>query len=319
MQRCCFRMEPFLSTPSARRATLALGIQAYNALKFLSTPSVRRATAHHNPAGLQRENFYPRPPRGGRHGNGTTTGTIKLFLSTPSARRATKLFCKDGEVSAISIHALREEGDRAKMELSRNQNNFYPRPPRGGRLGVGHGVGHHIDISIHALREEGDGASHGQSTTACYFYPRPPRGGRLSRLPPDHDVDNFYPRPPRGGRRTAHIQVGFTEVFLSTPSARRATFVAQKSCGHICIFLSTPSARRATGSRVQGASGFRGISIHALRGEGDGETWQMLSRRLWNFYPRPPRGGRHGLGSAEPVHPHISIHALREEGDDLPA
>ena len=36
------------------------------------------------------------------------------------------------------------------------QRNFYPRPPRGGRLAV-HGPEDLVDtISIHALREEGD-------------------------------------------------------------------------------------------------------------------------------------------------------------------
>ena len=78
-------------------------------------------------------------------------------------------------------------------------------------------------------------------------------------------------------------------------------------------FLSTPSARRATScphSRLQRL----GISIHALREEGDINThpyclhmWKFLStpsaRRathsqsddaqlLFHFYPRPPRGGR---------------------------
>ena len=34
----------------------------------------------------------------------------------------------------ISIHALREEGDqRAAAGRHRKQQNFYPRPPRGGR------------------------------------------------------------------------------------------------------------------------------------------------------------------------------------------
>ena len=56
---------------------------------FLSTPSVRRATTALRSLRLTARYFYPRPPRGGRHGNGTTTGTIKLFLSTPSVRRAT--------------------------------------------------------------------------------------------------------------------------------------------------------------------------------------------------------------------------------------
>ena len=35
------------------------------------------------------ENFYPRPPRGGRQQNKHAALTIAQFLSTPSARRAT--------------------------------------------------------------------------------------------------------------------------------------------------------------------------------------------------------------------------------------
>ena len=56
----------------------------------------------------------------------------------------------------ISIHALREEGDTAIGYRLKGIENFYPRPPRGGRpllYGV-HFVG--VNISIHALREEGD-------------------------------------------------------------------------------------------------------------------------------------------------------------------
>ena len=35
---------------------------------------------------------------------------------------------------AISIHALREEGDKFDMSYNTDLTNFYPRPPRGGRL-----------------------------------------------------------------------------------------------------------------------------------------------------------------------------------------
>ena len=79
---------------------------------------------------------------------------------------------------AISIHALREEGDPLPMWsictafyfyprpprggrptrqlLAIAYNYFYPRPPRGGRLFVYAAfIGSHR-ISIHALREEGD-------------------------------------------------------------------------------------------------------------------------------------------------------------------
>ena len=34
-----------------------------------------------------------------------------------------------------------------------------------------------------------------------------------------------------------------------------------------------------------------------------------------HFYPRPPRGGRLRRRCSGPPRPHISIHALREEGD----
>ena len=33
----------------------------------------------------------------------------------------------------ISIHALREEGDRKSQTGKKAKQNFYPRPPRGGR------------------------------------------------------------------------------------------------------------------------------------------------------------------------------------------
>ncbi len=127
--------EVFLSTPSARRATAAnvpeggpLGISIHalreegdqqslasldkSVNKFLSTPSARRATA----------------------GLGRTPAKLKLFLSTPSARRATYQRLQQPMRTNISIHALREEGDRG----------LYQALPGG------------TEISIHALREEGD-------------------------------------------------------------------------------------------------------------------------------------------------------------------
>ncbi len=38
---------------------------------------------------------------------------------------------------------------------------------------------------------------------------------------------------------------------------------------------------------------------------------------MYNFYPRPPRGGRRSCLMISGVAKAISIHALREEGDDL--
>ena len=148
------------------------------------------------------EDFYPRPPRGGR-----------LKVQRPRRRNR-----------AISIHALREEGDRLRQ------------PER-----------HEQAISIHALREEGDmcdelmeltdkkflstpsarRATRSRQITQALpadFYPRPPRGGRPRadcRRPTPNTY--FYPRPPRGGRLLGPVAPGRTKKFLSTPSARRAT------------------------------------------------------------------------------------------------
>ena len=59
-------------------------------VQFLSTPSARRATSPLSPSNSAASHFYPRPPRGGRP-------------------LAVKNSCVH---EAISIHALREEGDK---------------------------------------------------------------------------------------------------------------------------------------------------------------------------------------------------------------
>ena len=79
----------------------------------------------------------------------------------------------------ISIHALREEGDLGSTPRGIPRPDFYPRPPRGGRLVFLFSDAVGLYISIHALREEGDSANGRHGKTLCYFYPRPPRGGRL--------------------------------------------------------------------------------------------------------------------------------------------
>ena len=56
------------------------------------------------------------------------------FLSTPSARRATNSLHPLKRYLVISIHALREEGDIVHFVQVLPEDNFYPRPPRGGRL-----------------------------------------------------------------------------------------------------------------------------------------------------------------------------------------
>ena len=146
----------------------------------------------------------------------------------------------------ISIHALREEGDGKHRRTSHPQQDFYPRPPRGGRRHTSPTGNGREPISIHALREEGDSRSLQWASTLSNFYPRPPRGGRRHQAVNVMIAVDFYPRPPRGGRHGYEEQTSYDKIFLSTPSARRAT----QCCGlpglQLNQFLSTPSARRAT-------------------------------------------------------------------------
>ena len=102
-------------------------------------------------------------------------------------------------------------------------------------------------------------------------------------------------------------------LFLSTPSARRATI---RRTGHDRRQKISIHALREEGDLIfpQRANVRAGISIHALREEGDADRPPMGGHRFY-FYPRPPRGGRHDKKSRERRKNHISIHALREEGD----
>ena len=214
------------------------------------------------------------------------------FLSTPSARRATNREKEDHCAKVISIHALREEGDSWTGFQYVPQYDFYPRPPRGGRLFHPNKSSGFVSISIHALREEGDldsdppeprpvGISihalreEGDSSTTSIlwspsnFYPRPPRGGRLAQQNLWPVGQHFYPRPPRGGR----------------PDPEDTC-----ECWEVNFYPRPPRGGRPGTSRRQ-------------------------HRPATHFYPRPPRGGRRSSSTIGTSSSMISIHALREEGD----
>ena len=195
------------------------------------------------------------------------------------------------------------------------------------------GVGD-VVISIHALREEGDSSAASPRASPAYFYPRPPRGGRLFVLQKSQIFfDYFYPRPPRGGRREKSRTKFILEKFLSTPSARRATFLDTPSIPRDPRFLSTPSARRATEVLVQKLAAYEFlstpsarratiigqelffwcfISIHALR-ERLGGVVVDAARHEFLSTPSARRATNAVQLILESLS--ISIHALREEGD----
>ena len=83
-----------------------------------------------------------------------------------------------GGMQHISIHALREEGDRRFEQRRRNLQRFLSTPSARRATCCCHPAFEVHTISIHALREEGDLLTNTLPDNTGYFYPRPPRGGR---------------------------------------------------------------------------------------------------------------------------------------------
>ena len=169
-----------------------------------------------------------------------------------------------------------------------------------------------------------------------YFYPRPPRGGRRSApLFRPSSRNYFYPRPPRGGRRQARsgrqvaqdisihalreegdytvqiVHVGAVisihalreegDLFFDVPMLKTIDFYprpprgGRRDNGGVVLvsvgFLSTPSARRAT-------CPLAGVIFLQRKFLSTPSARRATVRRTRAISAR-----------------HISIHALREEGD----
>ena len=197
------------------------------------------------------------------------TGFGNQFLSTPSARRATIAAAKDRiDILTISIHALREEGDTEDAVLLLYDTKFLSTPSARRATRSCPKWSGCPKISIHALREEGD--------------PEPD---------PDHGCQAI----------SIHALREEGDLFFCSIYSQMR------------VFLSTPSARRAT-HRVLVLCQLADISIHALREEGDrampffvktdslflstpsarrATRWPLPPTTASGyFYPRPPRGGR---------------------------
>ena len=176
------------------------------------------------------------------------------------------------------------------------------------------GLSEPFHISIHALREEGDHAPSranlGRNPISIHALRE--EGDRYHTNMITGEM-NFYPRPPRGGRPIAVLCRMSTILFLSTPSARRATWAASaarprranfyprpprggrppalRDGSYLAgLFLSTPSARRATPTKFTATITPEFLSTPSARRAT--QSLPALSRCPKYFYPRPPRGGR---------------------------
>ncbi len=127
-------LESFLSTLSARRATIVVHV-------------VHGIDAKLSIHALREESDITRPQK---------STTIYSFLSTLSARRATICQYVLRNFFDLSIHALREESDHKASGAGRSESTFYPRSPRGERPTRVANPRPGNKLSIHALREESD-------------------------------------------------------------------------------------------------------------------------------------------------------------------
>ena len=192
----------FLSTPSARRATLQTQLEEIQTEISIHALREEGDFANLGEQAILKKISIHALREEGDIGFKVTDDEVWEFLSTPSARRATRL--QDGQTGPGA--------------------DFYPRPPRGGRrlspwiplrrlarflstpsarratnlhslvrnLGV---------ISIHALREEGDGHKPNTCTAWVISIHALREEGDVRRHSHRISIKNFYPRPPRGGRR----------------------------------------------------------------------------------------------------------------------
>ena len=176
---------------------------------------------------------------------------------------------------------------------TRNEENFYPRPPRGGRR-----------FTRSTRRAVG-----------MYFYPRPPRGGRHLQTFRLAQSSYFYPRPPRGGRLYACKSADAFLPFLSTSPARGTTATAMPGGTATKISIHVPREGDDTRIWIDGVNLLyyfyprppRGGRHPRQRGRpvtqkflstsparGTTQCQGLLRKNRKNFYPRPPRGGRPG-------------------------
>ena len=169
--------------------------------------------------------FYPRPPGGGRRKQDSYEDLANRFLSTPSGWRATTRGSQWPPAYAISIHALRVEGDCLTSISCSAEGGFLSTPSgwratamdmrkfsAAGVISI-HALRVEGDllprvrhlcerrISIHALRVEGDTSKPIYLSRESRFLSTPSGWRATARgLPEVPRKLNFYPRPPGGGR-----------------------------------------------------------------------------------------------------------------------
>ena len=283
--------------------------------QFLSTLPARGATGFHR--GIQGLviHFYPRSPRGerlpamrkycpstrisihapregsdGLGGDGLAP-LLHFYPRSPRGERLERFRARDEDMK-ISIHAPREGSDKPACGSGSWTRTFLSTLPARGATTRRALKAMGIDISIHAPREGSDRLRTRTPPSLSYFYPRSPRGERLILSATMSELYIFLSTLPARGATSSDDPQAIEKLFLSTLPARGATKNRGEFLGHGHISIHAPregSDERAArpGDRVTE------ISIHAPR-EGSDCGGRQVNGETENFYPRSPRGERHG-------------------------
>ena len=235
---------------------------------FLSTLPARGATVRGLQGRCQRQDFYPRSPRGERRWSAARCckTTDDFYPRSPRGERL-RYLVGGRLLGQISIHAPREGSDLAARIGLSPAAYFYPRSPRGERLGVvdcGHSV---VQISIHAPREGSDGTIRSRCVHTRISIHAPREGSDLFPVAVPIAWLNFYPRSPRGERRLERETKRICDRFLSTLPARGATLLQYPGSRFPCS-----------------------ISIHAPR-EGSDRAWTPGTMPTTTFLSTLPARG----------------------------
>ena len=190
-------------------------------------------------------------------------------ISIHALREEGDLFlrCSGGGVLSISIHALREEGDRTGLTLSVIISNFYPRPPRGGRRPRSDRCCPAMRfLSTPSARRATDGRYRCGRAKHISIHALREEGDLGIKTGGGVLVISIHALREEGDDTGARLHGRGKNFYPRPPRGGRQAFACWLAGCE--TFLSTPSARRATS-----------------------RSWFAVCRLIY-FYPRPPRGGR---------------------------
>ena len=146
--------------------------------------------------------------------------------------------------------------------------------------------------STHALRVEGDGLCNASAVRLVIsIHALRVEGDQTTQL--SHHRPNIFLSTPSGWRATPENNVSSgANKFLSTPSGWRATKCTVSVFYRASGFLSTPSGWRATGLVIDRRENYGFLSTPS--GWRATVAWGAHDGNGYDFYPRPPGGGRRG-------------------------